>query len=164
MTTTASASESAWDVQLKGLKTRYPAVRDTILFCFYALTQDPEVDFETLKDQASERGLRITNASVNGAKRLIANNEGAPRAKAAKDESDQETAASARVRRPRPAAAPLDAEALIRASPANSRPTAPPRPTNCATPCAGPSRSSPTPSDPDRPAHCTALRYSREWP
>ncbi len=52
---------------------------------------------------------------MNGAKRLIANNDGAPRAKPAKDESDKEKPAPARVRRSRPAqATALDAEALIR--------------------------------------------------
>ncbi len=53
MTTTATVPASAWAAQLKELKARFPVVRDTILFCFYALTQDPEADFETLKEQAT---------------------------------------------------------------------------------------------------------------
>ena len=107
-------NRSAWDAQLKELKSRFPAVRDTILFCFHALTQDPDTDFETLKEHANEHGLRITNASVNGAKRLLANNEGVPRAKGAKTEPNEESAAPARVRPPRPTVAGDDAEILVR--------------------------------------------------
>jgi hypothetical protein len=45
MTTTASA----WDDQLKNLKARFPAVRDTILFCFQALTQYPDAEIDDLR-------------------------------------------------------------------------------------------------------------------
>jgi hypothetical protein len=114
MTATESAAAAAsWAAQLKELKTLFPAVRDTILFCFHALTQDPEVEFEDLKERASQNGLRITNASVNGAKRLLANS-GESQARAPAANEDAEPAAPARARRPRPAQGALDAEALIR--------------------------------------------------
>jgi hypothetical protein len=109
---TATATAPAWDAQLKELKSRFPAVRDTILFCFHALTQDPDADFEALKEQANGHGLRITNASVNGAKRLVANSEAAPRAKATKTEPDEESPAP--TRRPRAAVPGDDAEILVR--------------------------------------------------
>jgi hypothetical protein len=64
---------------------------------------------------ANDHGLRITNASVNGAKRLLANNEGAPRgAKGARAEPDDESAPPVRVRRPRATEPAADAEDLVR--------------------------------------------------
>ncbi len=111
--TTATVPTTGWATQLKELKARFPTVRDTILFCFQALAKDADAEFETLKRQANEVGLRITNASVNGAKRLLANAEPS-HAKASKADDDAEAAAPAPARRPRPASAALDTEALIR--------------------------------------------------
>jgi hypothetical protein len=112
MTTTASATTSTWEVQVKELKACFPPSATTILFCFQALAQDPEADFETVKEQASHHGLRITNASMNGAKRLLANAEGSP-AKAPKADRGDEPAAPTQARRPRPTQGAVD-EALIR--------------------------------------------------
>jgi hypothetical protein len=113
MTTTATASTSGWAAQLKELKALFPNVRDTILFCFHALYKDANANFETLKEQAAEVGLRITNASMNGAKRLLAN-RAESQDRAPKAAENAEPAAPARGRRPRPAPAELDTEALIR--------------------------------------------------
>ncbi len=52
-------------VLLKSLKARYPVVRDTILFCLHALTENPDAEIDDLKVLASEHGLPVTAASVN---------------------------------------------------------------------------------------------------
>jgi hypothetical protein len=114
MTTTASASESTWDAQLKALKARYPAVRDTILFCLHALTENPDAEVEDLKALASDHGLRVTAASVNGAKTLLARASTAPAPKAKATAEGGTEDEQPRPRRPRSAEPAADTDALIR--------------------------------------------------
>src|SRR5262245_35057653 len=63
--------DNAWDQQFDRLRSRFPGVKDTILFCVHALQHGSDVDLESLKAQAAMYGLRITGASLNAARRPL---------------------------------------------------------------------------------------------
>ena len=109
MTATQSVP-ATWDAQFAALKARFPHVRDAILVALHILSQNPNVSDDDAKAQAALLGTRITAASIAGARRLMAKQEGRPAA----EPVAATPAAPARVRRPRAADAAVDAEALIR--------------------------------------------------
>ena len=105
-TGTPNATDN-WTTQFADLKKRFPKVREPIVVGLHILSQQPEVSLEDAKAMAAKHGVRITAASINGARRLLAQNGTA----VARD------AEPAPVRTPRPARAssPLaDAEAMMR--------------------------------------------------
>jgi hypothetical protein len=98
----------------EGLKARYPTVRDTILFCLHALTENPDAEIDDLKALANQHGLRVTAASVNGAKTLLARASMAPEPKAKETAEDATEDEQPRPRRPRVTEPTADTDALIR--------------------------------------------------
>lgn len=105
-TETPNATDN-WTTQFADLKKRFPKVREPIVVGLHILSQEPEVSLEDAKAMAAKHGVRITAASINGARRLLAQNGTAVA-------SDAEPAP---VRTPRPArvSSPLaDAEAMMR--------------------------------------------------
>src|SRR5262245_16216634 len=92
--------DNAWDQQFDRLRSRFPGVKDTILFCVHALQHGSDVDLESLKAQAAMYGLRITGASLNAARRVL-NPDLAPRPRARRGAAEVAAAA------PAPAAAPV---------------------------------------------------------
>lgn len=111
--TSSKANAGSWDAAFAALKARYPKAKDSIVFCIHALQANPEIALDDLKAQAAMHGIRVTAASVNAAKRLMA-------PEAASDAQDAEpapVAAKPKARRGRPAraaAGEMDAEAMLR--------------------------------------------------
>lgn len=111
-TDTVPVSDS-WTRQLDQLKSRYKHVRPPILVALNILLHNADISVDDAKAQAALHGTRITAASLNAAKTLLAKMDAqdiateAPRPPAA-------TAPTRPARRPRAADAPVDAEALIR--------------------------------------------------
>ena len=99
-----------WDAQFAALKARFPKAKDSIVFCIHALQTTPGIALDDLKAQAALHGLRVTGASVTAARRLLA--PAAAPGDAAADAPVEPT--SRRTRQRRPAAAPMDPEAMIR--------------------------------------------------
>lgn len=115
--------DNAWDQQFDRLRSRFPGVKDTILFCVHALQHGSDVDLESLKAQAAMYGLRITAASLNAARRVL-DPDAAPRQRR-RAEPVPEAAAdavppAAREVAPRsrartvPPGGPVEVEAMIR--------------------------------------------------
>ena len=96
-----------WTTQFADLKKRFPKVREPIVVGLHILSQEPAVSLEGAKAMAAKHGVRITAASINGARRLLAQNGTAV-------ERDAEPA-PVRTQRPARASSPLaDAEAMMR--------------------------------------------------
>jgi hypothetical protein len=114
MTTTATdtISTDTWAAELAQLRARYKAVREPILAALNLLQQDPNISDDDAKARAAMRGVRITAASINGARNLLAKRETAVAAPAGDDAPARPAAPT--VRRVRPAPAEIDAEGLIR--------------------------------------------------
>ena len=111
--TTKQTNAASWDTAFAALKAKFPKAKDTIVFCIQALQNNPEVDIEDLKAQAVVHNLRVTAASVNAAKRLMA----PPEVDSDKDSEPAVPKAAPvtrRTRGPRAAETPLDVEDLIR--------------------------------------------------
>jgi hypothetical protein len=108
-TTTETATDT-WADQLEQLRARYKHVREPILFALNILLHDPEISLDDAKAQANLHGVRITAASVAAAQRLLQR-----QTPPAVDGATKRATATA-PRRARPAAAPLDVEALLRAT------------------------------------------------
>lgn len=110
-----------WDAQFAALQTRFPKVRDTILFAFYVLQSEPDTSLDVLRAMARPHDLRVTKATVNAARRLFDRNPAtgggragpAPKTVAAKPR---------RTRQRRAPQAPLDVDALIRNTVAKVQP------------------------------------------
>src|SRR5262245_41893996 len=116
--------DNAWDQQFDRLRSRFPGVKDTILFCVHALQHGSDVDLEALKAQAAMYGLRITGASLNAARRALDPNAAPrPRRRTARVAATATDAAPAppRVAAPRsrgraaPPESQVEVEAMIRA-------------------------------------------------
>jgi len=110
MTTTETAATDTWTDEIAALKTRYPHVRDPILAALNLLLTDPNITDDDAKARAAMRGVRITAASINGARNLLAKRETAV-PDAAPAPAVERPARPRRERAPEPA---VDAEALIK--------------------------------------------------
>lgn len=113
MTETAPTT-NGWDAEFAILKSRFPKVRDTILFCLHALQQTPAIAIGDLKAQADMHGFRITGASVAGAKRLLAKQK--PVADVAAEPATEAAPPTTRRRRPQREEPEVDIEAVIRSA------------------------------------------------
>ena len=75
MTTTETTAPDTWTDEIAALKARYPHVRDPILAALNLLLTDPNIADDDAKARAAMRGVRITAASINGARNLMAKRE-----------------------------------------------------------------------------------------
>ena len=115
---TTPTSPDTWTAEMAQLRSRYKAVREPILAALNILNQDPNISDDDAKARAAMRGVRITAASLNGARTLLAKAGSAPEAATPATEPaaapSTTTAPQRPARRVRAAEADLDAEALIR--------------------------------------------------
>ena len=111
MTTTETTAPDAWTDEIAALKARYPHVRDPILAALNLLLTDPNVTDNDAKARAAMRGVRITAASINGARNLMAKRETAVPIEPTATTAAERPARPRRERAPEPA---VDAEALIK--------------------------------------------------
>jgi hypothetical protein len=98
-----------WTDEIAALKAGHPHVRDPILAALNLLLTDPNITDTDAKARAAMRGVRITAASINGARNLLAKRETAMPTEA--PAPAPERPARRRERAPEPA---VDAEALIK--------------------------------------------------
>jgi hypothetical protein len=111
MTTTETTPTDTWADEIAALKARHPHVRDPILAALNLLLTDPNITDDDAKARAAMRGVRITAASINGARNLLAKRETAVPATAPAAPASERPARPRRERTPEPA---VDAEALIK--------------------------------------------------
>ena len=111
MTTTETTATDTWADELAALKNRYPHVREPILAALNILLAEPNITDDDAKARAAMRGVRITAASINGARNLLAKRETAVPAEPAAAPATERPARPRRERAPEPA---VDAEALIK--------------------------------------------------
>jgi len=111
MTTTETTATDTWADELAALKTRYPHVREPILAALNLLLTDPNITDDDAKARAAMRGVRITAASINGARNLMAKRETVVPTEPAAAPATERPARLRRERAPEPA---VDAEALIK--------------------------------------------------
>jgi len=111
MTTTETTAPDTWTDELAALKARYPHVRDPILAALNLLLTDPNITDDDAKARAAMRGVRITAASINGARNLMAKRETAVPIEPTATTAPERPARQRRERAPEPA---VDAEALIK--------------------------------------------------
>ena len=105
----APTTTDLWANEMAHLRSRYKTVREPILAALNLLLQDANITDDDAKARAAMRGIRITAASINGARNLLAKRDTAG---AATDAPARP--ATTTVRRVRPAPAEIDAEGLIR--------------------------------------------------
>ena len=55
------------DAQFDALKTRFPKVKDSVVFAIHALKLNPEIALDDLKAQSKLLGIRVTASSVTAA-------------------------------------------------------------------------------------------------
>ena len=111
MTATATTPTDTWTDEIAALKARYPHVRDPILAALNLLLTDPNITDDDAKARAAMRGVRITAASINGARNLMAKRETAVPIEPTATTAAERPARPRRERAPEPA---VDAEALIK--------------------------------------------------
>ena len=115
---TSPTTTDTWTAELAQLRNRYKAVREPILAALNLLHQDPNITDDDAKARAAMRGIRITAASINGARNLLlkAGDQQATTATPTTPATPTSTAAAPQraARRARPAEGSVDAEALIR--------------------------------------------------
>ncbi len=111
MTTTETTPTDTWTDEIAALKARYPHVRDPILAALNLLLTDPRITDDDAKARAAMRGARITAASINGARNLLAKRETAAPTEPTAASATDRPARPRRERAPEPA---VDAEALIK--------------------------------------------------
>jgi uncharacterized protein (DUF4415 family) len=111
MTTTETTAPDTWTNEIAALKARYPHARDPILAALNLLLTDPNITDDDAKARAAMRGVRITAASINGARNLLAKRETAATTEAPAAPPAERPA---RPRRERAAEPTVDAEALIK--------------------------------------------------
>lgn len=100
-TETMTTTTDTWTAEMAQLRARYKTVREPILAALNLMLQDPDISDDDMKARAAMRGVRITAASINGARNLLAKRDGA-----------QEAAATPTS----PIAAPATAPAPVRAA------------------------------------------------
>jgi hypothetical protein len=117
-TMAAPTTTDTWTAEMAQLRNRYKAVREPILAALNLLLQDPNITDDDAKARAAMRGIRITAASINGARNLLlkAGDAQATTATPTTPATPTSTAAAPQraARRARPAEGSVDAEALIR--------------------------------------------------
>lgn len=116
-TETMTTMNDTWTAEMAQLRARYKTVREPILAALNLLLQDENISDEDAKARAAMRGVRITAASINGARNLLAKRDSAQEA-AATPTSPNATAEKApapvrATRRIRAAEGNLDAAAMI---------------------------------------------------
>ncbi|MFN7587670.1 MAG: hypothetical protein ACK5UQ_04070 [Planctomycetota bacterium] len=111
MTTTETTAPDTWTDEIAALKARHPHVRDPILAALNLLLTDPNITDDDAKARAAMRGVRITAASINGARNLLAKRETAVPIEPTAAPAAERPARPRRERAPEPA---VDAEALIK--------------------------------------------------
>jgi hypothetical protein len=111
MTTTETTAPDTWTDELAALKARHPHVRDPILAALNLLLTDPNITDDDAKARAAMRGVRITAASINGARNLLAKRETAVPNEPTAPAATERPARPRRERAPEPA---VDAKALIK--------------------------------------------------
>lgn len=67
-----AATVDAWAQQLAQLRSRHRHLREPVLVALNILLHDPEVAVDDAKARAAMRGVRITAASVNAARTVLA--------------------------------------------------------------------------------------------
>ena len=98
-TETDTISNDTWTAEMAQLRSRFKTIREPILAALNLLMQDPNITDDDAKARAAMRGVRITIASINGARNLLAKRDTA----VAVTEAPTRTAAPT-VRRVRPGA------------------------------------------------------------
>ena len=111
MTTTETTAPDTWTDEIAALKARHPHVRDPILAALNLLLTDPSITDDDAKARAAMRGVRITAASINGARNLVAKRETEVPIEPTAAPAAERPARPRRERAPEPA---VDAEALIK--------------------------------------------------
>jgi hypothetical protein len=101
------------NISIDELKSRFANVREPIVVALHILLQEPEISLEDAKGAAKAYGVRITAASVAGARRLLERMDAEPAAPAAPTAAT--TTPTRHARRPRATEATQDAESLIKA-------------------------------------------------
>jgi hypothetical protein len=109
-TTDPLPATDPWAVQLEQLAARYRHVRKPIVAALNVLLHDENATLEDAKAQAAARGIRITAASLNAARTLLAKMD----APAAVVPPAATSSATREPRRPRAPERTIDAEALVR--------------------------------------------------
>lgn len=117
-TMAAPTTTDTWTAEMAHLRGRYKTVREPILAALNLLHQDPNITDDDAKARAAMRGVRITAASINGARNLLlkAGDAQATTATPTTPATSSSTAAAPQraARRARPVEGSVDAEALIR--------------------------------------------------
>jgi hypothetical protein len=117
-TMAAPTTTDTWTAEMAQLRSRYKTVREPILAALNLLLQDANITDDDAKARAAMRGIRITAASINGARNLLlkAGDVQATTATPTTPATPTSTAAAPQraARRARPAEGSVDAEALIR--------------------------------------------------
>jgi hypothetical protein len=115
--TNPPTTADTWTAELAQLRARYKSVREPILAALNLLRQNPNITDSEAKAQAATRGVRITAASISGARNLLAKAGDAPDATtmpaAPATASAPRPAPQRPARRVRPTEADLDPTALI---------------------------------------------------
>ena len=109
MTTTETTPTDTWGDELAALKARHPHVREPILAALNILLAEPNITDDDAKARAAMRGVRITAASINGARNLLTKRE-----PAVPDVAPAPVAERPARRRERTTEPAVDAEALIK--------------------------------------------------
>ena len=113
-TMAAPTTTDTWTAEMAHLRGRYKTVREPILAALNLLHQDPNITDDDAKARAAMRGVRITAASINGARNLLLKAGDAQTATATPTTPATAAAPQRAARRARPAEGSVDAEALIR--------------------------------------------------
>lgn len=101
-----ASTVDAWAQQLAQLRVRYKHLREPVLVALCILVHDPDVDLDDAKARAAMHGVRITAASVNAARTVLA--------KMGSPSEPSPTTAPRATRRVRAAQVAPDAESLVR--------------------------------------------------
>ncbi|MBL8738500.1 MAG: hypothetical protein JNL12_18880 [Planctomycetes bacterium] len=110
-TETTSSATDTWTDELAALKARHPHAREPILAALNFLLAEPNITDDDAKARAAMRGVRITAASINGARNLLAKSETAVPTEPIATPATERPARPRRERANEPA---VDAEALIK--------------------------------------------------
>lgn len=102
---------ATWDAAFKKLKARFPDAKDTIVFCVHCLQLYPDASVDDIKAQAALHSIRITAASVNAARRLMAEAPTTP--KETGGAADATPARQRPARRTRAAQAAMDPTSML---------------------------------------------------